>query len=45
LVVDGEGGDLLDKLEEVNCRVEERRLKILLEIRVGILWFDALNVL
>lgn len=36
LVVDREGGDLLDQLEEVDGAVQEGRLKLALEIDVGI---------
>jgi hypothetical protein len=45
LVVDGKSRDLLDELQEVDCRVEQRRLKVLLQIRVGVLGFNALDVL
>jgi hypothetical protein len=36
LVVDREGGDLLDQLEEIDGAVQEGRLKLALEIDVGI---------
>lgn len=45
LVVDGKSRDLLDELKEIDGRVEQRGLKLLLEIRVGVLWLDALDVL
>jgi hypothetical protein len=45
LVVDCEGGDLLDELEEVDCGVEEGGLEFFLEVRVGVFGFDALDVL
>lgn len=45
LVVDCEGGDLLDKLKEVDCGVEEGGLEFLLEVRVGVFGFDTLDVL
>jgi hypothetical protein len=45
LVVDGKGRNLLDELQEVDSRVEEGWLKLLLEIGVGVLRLDALNVL
>jgi hypothetical protein len=32
LVVDCEGGDLLDQLEKVNCGVEEGGLELLVEV-------------
>lgn len=35
LVVDGESGDLLDKLEEVDGAVEERWLEFTLQIDIG----------
>lgn len=36
LVVDREGGDLLDQLKEVDGTVQEGRLKLALEINIGI---------
>lgn len=45
MVVDSEGGNLLDELQEVDGRVEKRRLKLFLEVRVGVLGLDTLNVL
>ena len=45
MVVDGEGGDLLDELEKVNGGVEEGGLEFFLEVRVGVLGLDALDVL
>ena len=45
MVVDCEGGDLLDELEEVDCGVEKRGLEVLFQVRVGVLGFDALYVL
>lgn len=45
LVVDGKSRDLLNELQEVDGRVEQRGLKIFLKIRVGVLWLDALDVL
>jgi hypothetical protein len=45
LVVDGKGRNLLDELQEVDSRVEEGWLKLLLEIGVGVFRLDALNVL
>jgi hypothetical protein len=45
LVVDGKGRNLLDELQEVDSRVEEGWLKLLLEIGVGVLRLDTLNVL
>ena len=44
LVVDGEGGDLLNQLQEVDGRVEERRFEFTLEIDVGLLGLSALHV-
>jgi len=35
LVVDGESGNLLDKLEEVDCAVEEGGLEFAFEVDVG----------
>lgn len=34
LVVDGEGGDLLDQLEKVDCTVQQRRLEFALKINI-----------
>jgi hypothetical protein len=45
LVVDGEGGDLLDELQQIDCRVEERRLELLFEIRVRGLGLGTLDIL
>jgi hypothetical protein len=45
LVVDCEGGDLLDELEEVDGGVEEGGLKFLLEVWVRVFGLDALDVL
>ena len=45
LVVDCEGGDLLDELEEVNGRVEERGLEFAFQVDVGVFGFGALHVL
>jgi hypothetical protein len=45
LVVDCEGGDLLDELQEVDGGVEKRRLKFFLEIGVRFFGLDALHVL
>jgi hypothetical protein len=39
LVVDGERGDLLDELEEVNGTVEERRFELGLEVDLGAIFF------
>jgi hypothetical protein len=45
LVVDGEGGDLLDQLQEVDGGVEEGRGEFLLEVWVRVFGLDALYVL
>jgi hypothetical protein len=45
LVVDCKGGDLLDELQQVDCRVEEGRLKVFFEVRVRVFGLDALHVL
>jgi hypothetical protein len=45
LVVDCESGDLLDELQEVDRRVEERRLELFLEIDISLLGICALHVL
>ena len=45
LVVDCEGGDLLDELQEVDGGIEERRLELFLEIDVILLGIDTLHVL
>lgn len=45
LVVDCEGGDLLDELQEVDCGVQEGGLEVLFEIGVRVLGLDALHVL
>jgi hypothetical protein len=44
LVVDGESGDLLDELQEVDCRVEERGLEISLEIDAILLSVDIVSI-
>lgn len=44
LVIDGEGGDLLDKLQEVDGRVEKRGLEFTLKINIGFLGLGALHV-
>ena len=36
---------MLDELEEVDCGVEKRGLEVLFQVRVGVLGFDALDVL
>jgi hypothetical protein len=45
LVVDCEGGDLLDELQEVDCGVQKGGLEVLLQVWVGVLGLDALHVL
>lgn len=46
MVVDGESGDLLDQLEEIDCRVEQRGLELLLEVDFRALHgISALDVL
>ena len=44
MVVDGEGGDLLDQLEEVDGAVEERGLEFAFEVDVRGTRFGAMNV-
>ncbi|KAG9766035.1 putative cation transporting ATPase, partial [Aureobasidium melanogenum] len=44
LVVNGEGGNLLDQLQEVDGRVEKRGLEFTLEIDIGLLGLGALHV-
>jgi hypothetical protein len=36
LVVDGEGGDLLDQLQKIYCAVEQRWFEVAFEINIGI---------
>ena len=36
---------MLNELEEVDCGVEKRGLEVLFQVRVGVLGFDALDVL
>ena len=45
LIVDSEGGDLLDELEQVDCAVEERRLKFAFEVDLLGARLDAANVI
>jgi hypothetical protein len=47
LVVDGEGGDLLDELQEVDGAVEERGLEFAFEVNLGAwrLLFEFVDVL
>ena len=44
MIVDGEGGDLLDELEKVDGAVEERGLEFAFEVDVGVAGFDAGDV-
>lgn len=45
MVVDGEGGNLLDQLEEIHRRVEKRWLELAFQIYVIGFGFRALDVL
>lgn len=45
LVVDGERGDLLDELKQIDCRIEKGWLEFLFEIGVRNLGLSALDVL
>jgi len=45
LVVDCEGGDLLDELQEVDGAVEERRLELAFEVDVLFAGLDLLDVI
>lgn len=44
MIVDSESGDLLDQLKKVDGRVKKRRLKLALEINVGLLGLGALDI-
>ena len=44
MVVDGEGGDLLDELEEIDGAVEEGRFELAFEVDVWVAGFDAVDV-
>lgn len=44
LVVDGEGRNLLDELQEVDSRVEERGLEFTLEVDVSLLGLSTLHI-
>ncbi len=45
MVVDCEGGDLLDELQEVDGAVEERRLELAFEVDVLFAGLDLLDVI
>jgi len=45
LVIDGEGGDLLDQLQEVDGAVEEGRLEFTFEVDVLFTGLDLLDVI
>jgi hypothetical protein len=45
LVVDGESGDLLDQLEQVDGRIEKRWLEFAFEVNVRLLGLRALDIL
>jgi hypothetical protein len=44
LVVDGEGRDLLDELQQVDGAVQERGLEVAFEVDIGFSGFDPLHV-
>lgn len=45
MVIDGEGGDLLHKLEKVDSGIQKSRLKFALEVDIIFARIDSINIL